>query len=346
MYDTGEYNVKLQIPTDNYIVADLLPHDLKPISDYLQKIKVYNKETLIVLFGGFQCLAENARWIQAINEYAKNIPNPVIVFNGLLASDVNYKIKDLDFSYNRISMFEHVSNIYWHESKCNKDWIQDIHKERNKKFYWASTKDWYTRRYVLAGLINQHLLDDGLVNYKCLYTDIPSDWLSFNIDSSLIHHIQQECESISKNVPLPPLDDTVEFYDTDVNFYLDSFLGIITDTFYVQGVFFSEKVFHAMNHLQLFFYIGYQGSLKYLKNKGYEVFDDIIDTGYDNIQEPGARLIAARASLIEFLNCPIEKIRSDYEKSRPAIQHNKELLQKQRPDLEFTTILQKILNEH
>lgn len=343
MFDTGEYSVTLQIPTDNYVAFNLYPHDLKPIREYLKQINVRDEKTLIVLFGGFQCLQEQDFWMNPINEFCNNNRNPLIVFNGKLGN--NPSMPNIEFLYKKISMFELVSNFYWAESKCNKEWLEYCYRKRHKKFYWASTKDWYSRRYILSGLIQNNLLDEGLVNYKCLYTNIPGDWLDYNIDPSLINQIVHDCDLISNRVPLPHLDDTVEFYDTDVNFYLDSCLGIVTDTFYEQGVFFSEKVFHAMNYLQLFFYIGYQGSLQHLKNAGYEIFDDIIDVSYDNIAEPGARLIAARQSLLDFLSQPIEKIRQLYEKKLPAIIHNKNHVQQQRPDLEFTNTIQDYLNE-
>ena len=344
MFDTGEYDVTLQIPTDNYVALNFYPHDLKPIKQYLKQINVRDEKTLIVLFGGFQCLQEHDFWIDPINEFCRNNKNPLILFNGKLSNDSS--MPNIKFLYKKISMFELVSNFYWSDSECNKEWLADCFRIKNKKFYWASTKDWYTRRYILSGLIQNDLLDEGFVNYKCLFTDIPSNWLKDNVHPSLIDKIEHECDLIAKHIPLPHLDDTVEFMQTDVNFYLDSCLGIVTDTFYEQGVFFSEKVFHAMNYLQLFFYIGHQGSLQHLKNVGYEIFDDIIDVSYDNIAEPGARLIAARQSLLDFLSQPIEKIRQLYEKKLPAIIHNKNHVQQQRPDLEFTNTIQDYLNEH
>jgi len=348
MYDVGDYDVKLQIPTDNYVAYSLYPHDLEPIQSFLEQISVVNKQTLIVLFGGFQCLQERDFWIQPINEFAKKTSNPLAVFTGKLTSDSDYDLPKINFLYHRISMFDLVSNFYWnqrHENK-NRDWTNDCYRCRNTKFYWASTKDWYSRRYILAGLINNNLLNDGSVNYKCLYTDIPGPWIQHRIESIWAAHIDQECHSISNQIPLPALDNTVEFTQTNVNFYLDSYVGIITDTYFNTGVFFSEKVFNAMNYQQLFFYIGHQGSLKYLKSQGYEIFDNVIDTSYDDIQEPGARLVAARKSLINFLTQPIEKIRDAYNNNIDAIKHNKQLVQKQRPDIQLTNVLQKYLNEH
>jgi hypothetical protein len=348
MYDTSEYDIQLSIPTNNYVVRNLYPIHLESIHNYVSQIPAQDNDTLIVLLGAFQCIQERDCWVQPLDKFSRSVSNPIIVFTGKLTEDFEYQKPNTKFGYYRISMFEAVSNLYWHRRIENqlRDSTNDCNRDRKFKFYWASSKDWYTRRYVLAGLINNQLLNDNLINYKCVHTDIPGPWIQHRIASTWAAHIDQECHAIDNQIPLPAIDNTVEFSQTDVNFYLDSYLGIVTDTFFDNGVFLSEKIFNAINYQQLFFYIGYQGSLQYLRAQGYYVFDDIFDTSYDTIEEPGARLMAARQSLIDFLNQPIDSIRRAYEKSIPAIKHNKQLLQQQRPDLKFTQYIREFINEH
>lgn len=348
MYDTGEYDIQLEIPADNYVIRNLYPSHLEFIHDYVQQISVQDKNTLIILLGAFQCIQERDFWVQPLNLFCQSVSNPVIVFTGKLTEDLNYQLPKTYFDYKRISMFELVSNLHWNRRIDNqhRNWQNDCNDKRQHKFYWSSSKDWYSRRYILAGLINNNLLKNNLVNYKCIHTDIPGPWIQHRIESTWAAHIDQECRLIDSQVPLPAIDNTIEFSQTDVNFYLNSYLGIVTDTFFDNGVFVSEKVFNAMNYQQLFFYVGYQGSLQYLRNQGYQTFDDILDTSYDNITEPGTRLVAARKSLLDFLQQPIDTIAAAYKKSQPAIKHNKQLVQQQRPDLQFTQYIQDYLNEH
>lgn len=348
MYDTGEYNIQLKIPTDNYVIRNLYPIHLESIHNYVSQIPIQDNNTVIILLGAFQCIQERDFWMQPLDNFCKSIANPVMVFTGKLTPDSEYQPPNTKFAYCRISMFELVSNLYWHQQIENQMWdlVNDCNRDRKHKFYWASSKDWYTRRYILAGLINAGLLDDNLVNYKCVHTDIPGLWIQHRIASQWAAHIDQECRAIDNQIPLPAIDNTVEFTQTDINFYFDSYLGIVTDTFFDNGVFLSEKVFNAINYQQLFFYIGHHGTLQYLRQQGYHVFDDIIDTSYDAIQESGARLVAARKSLIDFLNQPMETIRRAYEKSVPAIKHNKQLLQQKKPDLQFTQHIREFLNEN
>ena len=348
IYDTGEYDIQLEIPTDNFAIVDLYPSHLHPILEHVSSIPIQDENTLIVLLGAFQCIQERDFWVKPLNNFCQNIPNPVVVFTGKLTPDAEYDLPTTSFEYHRISMFDLVSNLHWTRRTENseRNWLEDCYRVKNKKFYWSSSKDWYTRRFVLAGLINNNLIKDGLVNYKCVHTDIPGPWVEHQVEQPAAGYINEQCNLIADHVPLPALDNTIEFSQTNVDFYLDSYLGIVADTFFDNGVFLSEKVFNAINYQQLFFYIGHHGSLRYLREQGYCTFDDIIDTSYDSIVDSGRRLIAARTSLLEFLNQPTETIRLAYEKSIPAIKHNKQLVMQQRPDSKFTHILQKTLDEH
>ena len=348
MYDTGEYDILLEIPTDNYVVRNLYPIHLESIREYVAQIPVQDSKTVIILLGAFQCIQERAFWVQPLNEFCRSVANPVIVFTGKLTEDSEYRLPETKFAYCRISMFELVSNLHWHRRPENqiRDSFNDCAHEKKFKFYWASTKDWYTRRYILSGLISNNLIHNNLINYKCVHTDIPGPWIQHQVKSTWAEHIDQECRKIDNQIPLPAIDDTVEFTQTDVNFYLDSYVGIVTDTFFDNGVFLSEKIFNAINYQQLFFYIGHHGSLQYLRLQGYHVFDDIIDTGYDMIEEPGARLVAARQSLIDFLSQSEKTIQLAYKKSIPSVKHNKHLLQQQKPDLKFTQYIRDFLNEN
>lgn len=359
IYDTGEYNVTLDIPSNNFVIHKFFHHHTENMEKYLSMVSssIQDSNTLIIFNGVFQNLQDFDHWVRPMNEFCANHPNPVLVLNGNLTPNT---IKEVpQFHYHRFSMFDHVSNVYM------RDWVHDdwldyqfsldsdflYNVERPHKFYWASSKDWYPRRYILAGLFRSNLVKDNLVNYKCTYSNIPSDWMDrrfasgeFNADS--IELIKKECYNINHLVPLPPLDDTIEFNQTKPEFFHSAYLGIITDTFYERGVFLSEKIFNAMNFYQMFFYVGPVRTLQYLRERGYQTFDDVIDTSYDNIENNGLRLIAARNSLLAFLNQPIQKIREDYRKCIPQLMHNKRLLQQQRPDTKITEVITNILNEH
>lgn len=350
IYDTEEYELLLEIPTDNFVVFKFQNQHTENMFDFISNVKtnITNNSTLVVIFGLFQNLYEYDHWFEPLNNFANSIPNPIIVFNGRLSHDPWRKIQP-QFAYRQLGIFDHISNYFWNKNikfYNHHDWVNDVYREKKHKFYWASTKDWYTRRFVLAGLINNHLHHQNLINYKCLNSHIPSDYLNSRFDNETHQIIIEECDSIQNLVPLPPIDENISFENTPIEFYNTSYLGIVTDTFFDSGIFLSEKIFNAMNYQQLFFYIGPNYTLKYLKSLGYYTFDDIIDTSYDDIENAAHRLFAARKSLLDFLQQPIEKIRDAYIKSIPGIQHNKNLVSQQRPDIKFTQAIESVLNEH
>lgn len=348
IYNTGEYDLSLNIPTDNFVIKNFFHIDIEHMGKYLDKFVIPDDDSLIVLLGMFHCIEERDFWVEPLKDFCNKHPNPVVVFTGKLTPSKIYNFDTDQFVFERLSIFDHISNYHWNSRLENqtRNWQLDTKIKKQHKFYWSSSKDWYARRYLLAGLIHHNLLENNLVNYKCVNTDIPSRWLEHMFTEDIRHVIDSECESIRDLIPLPAIDNTIEFTQTDVTFHLHSCLNIVADTFYDQGVFFSEKVFNAINYQQLFFYLAAPGSVEYLRQLGYCTFDDIIDTSYDSIQEHGKRLIAARTSLIDFLKQPMQTITAAYEKNVDNIKHNKNLLQQQRPDLQFTQILQKALDEH
>jgi|LakMenEpi03Aug12_release.lakeMendotaPanAssembly.Ray.scaffolds.fasta_scaffold412683_2 hypothetical protein len=349
IYDTKEYELLLDVPTDNFTVHKFKNLDTENIEEFIQKVKsdIPNSKSLIILFGLFDNLTEYDHWFDPLNKFCSTIDNPLVVFNGKLTRDP-WRTVEAKFPYFQLSIFDHISNYHWKKRIYleSTGWTNDVHVEKKYKFYWASTKDWYTRRFILAGLVHNNLHHNNLINYKCIHGHIHSDYLNPKFDIKSHKIIQQECDSIKHLVPFPSIDEGDSFEVTPTEFYTNSYLGIITDTFFELGVFLSEKIFNAINYQQLFFYIGPAKTLEYLRSQGYQTFDNIFDTEYDTIEDNAARLFAARQSLINFLQQPIAKIHEDYIKAIPAIQHNKNLLMQQKPDKKFTQAIESVLNEH
>lgn len=347
-YDVGEYNVVLDIPTDNFVFSLFTAFHTQYMWDYIPTIEtqIKNEKTLIILFGAFENLHEYDHWVIPINELKRKYNTPIIVFNGRLTSDNRLTVSP-EFEYHKICFFDHISNINCFEKIQAEEVIAATKKLH--KFYWASSKDLYTRRYILANLLDNDLVRDNLVNYKCIISEIPSDFITERVTDEYRKFINDKCHSIQDKVPLPSLDETIEFNLTNKNFYNNSYLGIITDTFFADyggpsGIFFSEKVFHAINHHQMFFYIGPPYSLQYLKNLGYNIFDDVIDVSYDQIENHGERLIKATQSLINFLNKPLNEIEIIYQNNAKKIRENKILLRNQFKHQEIYNLLVETLN--
>jgi hypothetical protein len=68
--------------------------------------------------------------------------------------------------------------------------------------------------------------------------------------------------------------------------YTDSYVNVITESFYKYPLFVSEKVVKPMLADQMFVMVGGKGTMQYLKELGIDTFDDIIDhSRYDNSED-------------------------------------------------------------
>lgn len=340
------FNTDLNIPVKDYLwcsenfgpfVIDNMDWYIDTLSEQVSKHPTLCEETVIILNGLDFSTDENSTWIKKLNQFAENQPQPVILLTGKLTDvSVDYAIDpdlgpdvwpDLKFGLIRLNQFIHFANLIHDHNviKTGRNPIDYIDYHRDKKLYWASTKDVYWRRYMLAGLMPY--LDESLINYKCLDSCIPGDQVEQRVfDTELINHIHSECYSIDNSVPLPYLDDEIHFEKTDITFHLRCFMGLVIETFYESStVFFSEKLYNIIAYKQIFFYVGGYKSIQYLRDQGYYVFDDVFDLSYDNIQNPGERIVAARKSFLEVMSNPIEQIQEIYYNHRPQIEHNYKL---------------------
>lgn len=327
-------DIDIHIPVDDYILIEFTPHDINDpadfisrLSDSISNVPTATADTLVILNAMAWNVDENIGWISPLNSFAECVPNKIIVINGRL-NDVSYNLPELKFGLYRINQFSQFANLIYNKQVevSGRDTTQDIYYPKDKKLYWANTKDIYWRRYMLAGLHNNDVIKDSLVNYKCIVSDIPSSDMRTS-NQSVKQHVISECDSVQDIVPLPSLDNTIEVEHTDCKFHLRTFVGLTVETFYESlGIFFSEKVFNSIAYKQIFFYVGAQGALDWLRtHRGYNTFDHIIDTSYDNIQDNWERLIAARKSLLDFINQPIEKIAEIYNDCKPLIEQNFEI---------------------
>jgi len=328
-------DVDIHIPVDDYILIEFTPHDINDPADFISRLSnsisntpTATADTLVILNAMAWNVDENIGWIAPLNSFAECVSNKIIVINGRL-NNVSYDLHlpELKFGLYRINQFSQFANLIYDKQVevSGRDTTQDIYYPKDKKLYWANTKDIYWRRYMLAGLHNNDVIKSSLVNYKCIVSDIPSDIRTSN--QSVKQHVISECDSVQDIVPLPSLDNTIEVEHTDCKFHLRTFVGLTVETFYeCKGIFFSEKVFNSIAYKQIFFYVGAQGALDWLRtHRGYNTFDHIIDTSYDSIQDNWERLIAARKSLLDFINQPIEKIAEIYNNCKPLIEQNFEI---------------------
>ena len=171
-------------------------------------------------------------------------------------------------------------------------------------------------------MINNGFREQGYLAYKCIercYTNEPYDTTNLKL-------IQDAGTSIDHLLPIQGFDITVEYRDISTDVFSDSYLSIVTETFFTVPLYFSEKIFNSMRYNHFFIYLGPPHSLKYLRSLGFKTWAHIIDESYDDIENTAERLYAVTKSINKFLFNPIDEIRQLYIENLDIINHNRNLV--------------------
>jgi hypothetical protein len=306
------YNVYLDIPDDiNFSWNYIYDNTVFDLDNFIQNLNIKNDQSLIVLWGVDRRINVNDRRFDKLNEWYHSIKNPMILFNGAVYPD---SPGVLEFLYQQVEFFRYLSKMSIIESqpKINK----------SKKFFFASTKDYLSRRFILQSLINNGFREQGYLAYKCIERCQTND----SYDTTNLKLIQDAGTSIDHLLPIQGFDTSVEYRDISTDVFSDAYLSIVTETFFTGPLYFSEKIFNSMRYNHFFIYLGPPHSLKYLRSLGFKTWAHIIDESYDDIENPAGRLYAVTNSINKFLSKPINDIKQLYIENLDIINHNKELV--------------------
>ena len=306
------YNVYLDIPDDiNFSWNYIYDNTVFDIDNFIQNLNIKNDQSLIVLWGVDRRINVNDLRFNKLNEWYHSLKNPMILFNGAVYPNSPGVLK---FPYQQVEFFRFLSKFTIGE------FVPAINK--SKKFFFASTKDYLSRRYILQSLINNGFGEQGYLAYKCIercHTNEPYDPTNLQL-------IQDAGASIDHLLPIQGFNDTIEYRDITTDVFSNSYCSIITETFFTGPLYFSEKIFNSMLYNHIFVYLGPPHSLAYLRSLGFKTWAHIIDESYDTIENIAERLYAVTGSFIDFLSKPLEEIQQIYQENLDIINHNKNLV--------------------
>ena len=306
------YNVYLDIPDDiNFSWNYIYDNTVFDLDNFIQNLNIKNDQSLIVLWGVDRRINVNDRRFNELNEWYRSIKNPMILFNGAVYPD---SPGVLEFPYQQVEFFRYLSKLSFGE-------VTPI-TDKSKKFFFASTKDYLSRRYILQSLINNGFKNQGYLAYKCIercHTNESYDPINLQL-------IQDAGTSIDHLLPIPGFDNDIEYANISETIISDAYLSIVTETFFTGPLYFSEKIFNSMLYNHFFIYLGPPHSLKYLRSLGFKTWGHIIDESYDDIENPAERLYVVTNSINKFLSGTIGDIRQLYIENLDIINHNRKLV--------------------
>lgn len=114
----------------------------------------------------------------------------------------------------------------------------------------------------------------------------------------------------------------------DVDLYNDVYLDIVSETFFDANtnIFITEKTYRPIAKGCIFLICGQSGTLAYLKNQGFQTFDDLFDETYDNYQSWTDRLSIIKQNIDIWLSMSLDDRKKYYQKSFDKLVHNQNLL--------------------
>ncbi len=277
---------------------------------------IEHPDQIILLWAAEHNIVLDQLLVDNLNRFAETVPNPIVFVTGVLGDWVNEWHGKLKFTLSPVSYFDFEAAHAWTKHET---WPA----LRSKKFMCMGTKDYPNRKYLLSKIITNGLLDQGYVGYRQLAsgTLAPAHY-----SSNDIAQIQSVASLADQHLPLPVLDSSIDYTEMPRTFMYDSYVNMITDTFFEHWgatTFISEKVFNAMLHGQMFFMMSPPGTLKYLQSVGYKTFGDVVDESYDTISDNYKRLSAVTESFLEFVNRPIDEIHGIHNKCMDILEHNR-----------------------
>lgn len=178
---------------------------------------------------------------------------------------------------------------------------------------------------------------------ESFYAELLSEFKNDN----LIQQVRSEYDRIKNTLPwflnIQDLTNN-QFWPTtrwrqlksdDVVYYQDSYFSVISERVFFNNTlldegwthFLTEKVFRPVYLKHPFIFLSWPGSLKHMRDLGYQTFNGLIDETYDTIENDTDRLLAVLAEIQRLCSFTESEFLSWQQQIKPIVEHNFSVLQ-------------------
>ena len=114
------------------------------------------------------------------------------------------------------------------------------------------------------------------------------------LDHGWKHFLTHPTYDIHLGYNVPPNHNVLNFDLNLKHWYASTCVEVVAETTYFnKGIFFSEKYLNSIYGCNFPILIAPPGSVQYLRDHGFDVFDDVVDHGYDVESNPVKRILQA-----------------------------------------------------
>lgn len=204
----------------------------------------------------------------------------------------------------------------------------DVNKIRPYKFLCNNKTMVKKHRSIMAYFaIKYDLLKEGMFSFiekidkNALYSYIseliqnPNEEYIQKIESILPYELDTHHLSTNEKTNFGATNNMKEWYE-------NTYINLVTETFFGKNVFLSEKVFKPLSNLQPFIVLGDYKTLAELKRLGFKTFEPFIDESYDLESNPRLRMQKIEIEIEKLKNKSIEEIHDWYYSIKDILIHN------------------------
>jgi hypothetical protein len=208
----------------------------------------------------------------------------------------------------------------------------DLNKIRPYKFLCNNKTMTKEHRSIMAYFaIKYDLLKNGLFSF---IQKISKENLTSQISKLIKNPNKEYIEKIESILPYEldtqhlSTNEKTNFGATNnmKNWYSETYVNLVTETFFGRNVFLSEKIFKPLSNLQPFIVLGDYGTIAELKRLGFKTFEPFIDESYDLEIDPKIRMEKIEKEIEKLQSKSIEEIHNWYYSIKDILIYNQQHL--------------------
>lgn len=320
----------------NPILLSQYPVKASPLYRYLEKQNVQENDIIVLdvsteISLKFNCVYDENK-VPHLHPVESRI-SEIFKELGIKKSQAIWLSGSMNFCISNFREFYYNGILDWYIQKSSDINYKPKDINKTKHFMFLNRRPREHRIKMLHFLTKYNLLDKGFISYN-INKEKPVK--SFQ----RLSFLNPEEREFAQNQPPIYLDinqqlETEEFvtkeHEAPKRYWEQSFMSIIGETScyshkLAKDAYFlypTEKIWRCYDNLHPFLLLAQPYTLKYLRDNGFDVFDDIFDNTYDEVVNTDARIAFVEKEVYKICSLSTNQLNGMYRQIYPRLEYNK-----------------------